>query len=139
MLRSVFIPPCALRVNKRNVTCVSHILTFDQPLWLKSLEIQQSETSNKEIKDIILRLGGLNINMSFLAAKGQLMGRTGLQELLEVIYADTAVGYNLTGKAISRAICGHILIEAVLHAIILSKIYKVPLPFKGRSGVYKAE
>ena len=76
------------------------ILTFDQLLWLKSFEIQQSETSNKVIKAIILRLGGLHMGMNFLAAIGQLMGRTGLQELLEVIYADTAVGHILTGKAI---------------------------------------
>lgn len=61
---------------------------------------------------------------------GQLMGGSGLQELLEVIYADTAVSHILTRKAISRAIRGHILIEAILYAIILSQIYKVPLSFK---------
>ena len=106
------------------------ILTFDQPLWWKSYEIQQSESSNRDIKDIILRLGGLHTEMSFLGAIGHLMGGSGLQELLEVIYADTAVSHILTGKAISRAIRGHILVEAVLYAIILSKIYRVPLPFK---------
>ena len=31
------------------------IPTFDQPLWWKSHEIQQSESSNKDIKDIIYR------------------------------------------------------------------------------------
>ena len=61
------------------------ILTFDQPLRLKSLGKQQSETPNKEIKNIILRLGDLHMDMSFLAAKGQFMWRTGLQDLLEVI------------------------------------------------------
>ena len=39
--------------------------------------------------------------MSFLGAIGQFMGGTGLQELLEAIYADTVVGHILTGKAIS--------------------------------------
>ena len=109
------------------------ILTFDQPLWWKSYEIQQSESSNRDIKDIILRLGGLHTEMSFLGAIGHLMGGSGLQDLLEVIYADTAVSHILTGKAISRAIRGHILVEAVLYAIILSKIYSVPLPFKENS------
>ena len=61
--------------------------------------------------------------MSFLGAIGHLMGGSGLQELVEVIYADSAVGHILSGKAISRAIRGHILIEAVLYAIVLSKIY----------------
>ena len=36
----------------------------------------------------------------------------------------------LTGKEILFAIRGHILIEADLYAIFLSKIHKVPLPFK---------
>ena len=58
------------------------------------------------------------------------MGGTGLQELLEVIYADKAVCHILTGGAMLWAIHGHILIEAVLYAIILSKIYKITLPFK---------
>ena len=53
-----------------------------------------------------------------------------MQEFEEAIYADTAVSHKLTGNAISQAICGHILIEAVLYAIILSKIYNVLLPFK---------
>ena len=52
--------------------------------------------------------------------------------MLEVIYAVTAVGHILTGKALSQAIRGHILIETVLYAIILYKIYKVPIPFKGK-------
>ena len=76
--------------------------------------------------------------MSFLGAIGHLMGGSGLRELLEVIYADTAVSHILTGKAISRAIHGHILIEAMLYAIILSKIYSVPLPFKEK-GVNERE
>ena len=110
------------------------ILTFNQPLWWKSFEIQQCESSNKPIKDIILGLGGLHTEMSFLGAVGHLMGGSGLQELLEVIYADSAVGHILTGKAISRAIRGHILIEAVLYAIILSKIFEVHLPFKEKGN-----
>ena len=40
----------------------------------------------------------------------------------------------LTGKAIPQPIRVHILIETVLHAIIPSKIYKVPLPFKGKEN-----
>ena len=115
------------------------VFTFDQPLWWKSLEIQlQSQDSDKGIKDIILRLGGLHTEMSFLGEIGHLMAGSGLQELLEVIYADTAVSHILTGKAISRAIRGHILIEAVLYSIILSKICNIPLPFKD-SDINEAE
>lgn len=58
------------------------------------------------------------------------MGGSGLQELLEVIYADSAVSHILTGKTISRTIRGHILIEAVLYAMILSMIFEVPISYK---------
>ena len=84
--------------------------------------------------DIILRVGWLHADTSFLGAIGQLIGGAGLQYLLAVIYAVKAVGYILTGNASSQAIHGHILIEAVLYAIILYKIYKVPLPFKEKEG-----
>ena len=131
-MRSVFILLCVLQVNNRNVTNILHSPTIDQSLWWKSLEIQHSESSNKDIKDIILRLGGLHTELSFLGAIGQLMGGTGLQELLEVVYADTAVRHILTSKAISQPIHEHILIDAALYAIILSKMYKVPFPFKGK-------
>ena len=33
----------------------------------------------------------------------------------------------LTGKAISRAVCGHLLVVAALHAIIMSEIYNSPI------------
>ena len=132
-MRSVFILLCVLQVNKRNVTNILHSPTIDQSLWWKSLEIQHSESSKKDINDIVLRLGGLHTALSFLGAIGQLMGGTGLQELLEVVYADTAVSHILTSKAISQPIHEHILIDAALYAIILSKMYKfLPLPYKGK-------
>ena len=42
--------------------------------------------------------------------------------MLELIYAKDTVPYMLSGKAISRAIRGHLLIDAVLHAILLEDI-----------------
>ena len=45
---------------------------------------------------------------------------TGGLEVSFSIYADTAVCHILTGEAILWAIHGHILIEAVLYAIIQS-------------------
>ena len=56
------------------------------------------------------------------------MRGSGLQESLELIYADNVVPHILTGKAISRAVCGHQLVETALNAILLSKACDVPLP-----------
>jgi len=44
---------------------VTPILTFDQPLWLKALMIQESSTNDSVIRSIVLRLGGFHIQMSY--------------------------------------------------------------------------
>ena len=44
------------------------ILTFDQPLWWKAIEIQASEIPGSDLHSIILRLGGLHMQMSFMGA-----------------------------------------------------------------------
>ena len=43
-----------------------------------------------------------------------------LKELLELIYAPNAVDHILTGKAVSRVVRAHILLDAVLNALLLS-------------------
>ena len=48
MMGSVFFQPVFSSENVNRYKCIP-ILTFDQPLWLNYLEIQQSETSNKDI------------------------------------------------------------------------------------------
>ncbi len=50
------------------------------------------------------------MQMSFLGSIGHLMAGSGLQELLEIVYAANSVKHMLTGKAISRAIRGHLLV-----------------------------
>ena len=42
------------------------ILTFDQPLWLKAIVIVSREPQSSDLREIVLRLGGLHIEMSFL-------------------------------------------------------------------------
>ncbi len=90
---------------------VTPILTFDQPLSWKALTIQESTPAGSEIRSIILRLGGCHTQMSFLGCIGHIMTGTGLQELLVCIYANNRVGHMLSGKAISSAVRGHLLIS----------------------------
>ena len=63
------------------------------------------------------------MQMSFLGSIGHLMAGSGLKELLEVVFADNAVQHNimLTGNAISRAVCGHMLVDAALNTILVAK------------------
>ena len=105
----------------------SPILTFDQPLYWKGIEIQQNENDSSPLKEIVFRLGGLHTSMSFLGSIGHLMTSTGLQTMLECVYAENTVPHMLSGKAISRAVRGHLLVIASLHAIMMSEIYDCPV------------
>lgn len=115
------------------------ILTFDQPLWWKALNIIQNEPSGSDLKSIVLRLGGFHIEMSFLGCIGHLMAGSGLQELLELVYAKNAVIHMLSGKAVSRAIRGHFLVDGALNAMLASKTFNVPLPVKSTEEPETAE
>ena len=56
------------------------------------------------------------------------MAGSRLKELLELIYAPNAVDHILTGQAVSRAVREHILLDAVLNALLLSD------PLRGTQG-----
>ena len=57
--------------------------------------------------------------MSFLGCMGRLAAGSGLQQLLEVVFAQNSVTHMLTGKAIARAVRGHFLADAVLNAELI--------------------
>ena len=104
------------------------ILTFDQPLWWKALMIIESEPEKSDLRGIVLRLGGFHTQMSFLGCIGHLMDSSGLQEMLESIYAPNAVVHMLSGKAIARAVRGHFIVDAALNALVLHSGFNAPLP-----------
>lgn len=94
------------------------VVTFDQPLWWKSMMIVANSSVTCPTKSIVLKLGGFHALMSYLGCIGHLMDGTGLRELLELAYASHTVPNLLSGKAYSRAVRGHILIESALHVIL---------------------
>ncbi|KAK6176036.1 hypothetical protein SNE40_014400 [Patella caerulea] len=96
---------------------VTPILTFDQPLWLKAQIIIQNELLTSELQNIVLRLRGFHTEMSYLRC---------IQELMEVVYASNTVMQMLSGKALSRTVRGHFLINAVLNALLVQKAFSVP-------------
>ena len=61
-------------------------ITFDQPLWLKAMSI----IKEKDL-DIVCRLGGFHMLMSFLGGIGKLMVGSGLEEVFEEIYSEDTV------------------------------------------------
>jgi len=63
--------------------------------------------------------------MSFLGSIGHLVAGSGLQELLELIFASNTVPHILSGKAVARALRGHFLLDTVLNTIIISKVFSI--------------
>ena len=103
------------------------VVTFDQPLWWKSRTIILNEDAASILKPIILILGGFHTAMSYLGSIGHIMEGSGLKEMLELVYAGNAVAHMLGGKAYARAVRGHFLVDAALHAILLTRCYDVPV------------
>ena len=64
-------------------------VTLDQPLWLKAVEIIQAKSLN-----IVCRLGGFHIMMSFIGSIGSRMKGSGLEEALETVYGANAVSHD---------------------------------------------
>ena len=95
-------------VNEAKRYHVDPVLTLDQPRFWKALEIQNHETYSTSLKMIVLRLSGLHTCMSFLGSIGHLTTSTGLQTIMETVYAGHTVLHMLSGKAISRASRGHL-------------------------------
>ena len=92
-------------------------ITFDQPLWLKSVEII-TEMSLK----ILCRLGGFHTLMSYLGSIGNTMKGSGIAECLQVVYGENAVQHMISGKAIARALRGHFLLQSALRLTIIGRL-----------------
>ena len=72
------------------------------------MTIVESEDPSTQLDSVIVHLGGFHTLMSFLESIGHLMAGTGLQELLEMIFASNTVTHILSGKAVARAVCCHL-------------------------------
>ena len=48
--------------------------------------------------------------------------------MLKLIYAPSTVIHMLSGKAIARAVRAHFIVDAALNALMLRKVFNVPLP-----------
>ena len=99
------------------------VVTFDQPLYWKAMTIVSNELQDSDLKSVIVRLGAFHTQMSFLGCIGKIMEDSGLKELLSTVYAPNTVGHMLNGKAIGRAIRGHMLVHDALNTLLLEKTF----------------
>jgi len=105
----VFVEEQAKRLN-----IATPCITFDQPLWLKAVEVVRAAKLN-----VVCRLGGFHMIISFLGSVGSLMSGSGLSDVLELIYGPNAVIHMMHGKAVSRALRGNFLVDAALTVILM--------------------
>lgn len=94
-------------------------VTFDQPLYFKARTIVAQD---KELKDVVVRLGGFHLLMSYLGAIGYIMDGSGIEDLWSTVYAAESIKKMLNGHAFSRALRAHILSYTALGIIICKSI-----------------
>ena len=66
--------------------------------------------------------------MSFLGCIGHIVKGSGIEEILELVYAKNVVPHILSGKVtVARAIRGHRSVDAALNALLVSHTFHLPL------------
>ena len=73
--------------------------------------------------------------MSFVGSIGSVMKGSGLEEALETAYGPNAVTQMMSGKAISRVLLGHFLVEGAL----VNKLMSALLPCELESNLVCSE
>ena len=106
--------------QSKKLVVTMHSITFDQPLWMKALEIR---TAKKTQLDIIPLLGGSHMLMSFYGSIGTIMDGSSISKLFESMYSPNTVKYMVTGKAVLEANRAHLLTESAL----MMKLQKIAL------------
>ena len=101
---------------------VTPCITFDQPLWLKAVEIAKSKSMN-----VVCRLGGFHLLMSFLGSIGKVMECSGISKLFQVVYSSATAVHMMSGKAYARALRAHFLAQSAMELIIFQFISPLSL------------
>lgn len=104
--------------QKRRQKC---IVTFDQPLFIKAVDIVSQADETDVLSSVIVRLGGLHLLMSYMGAVGRSMGESGLEELWEEVYAKNALGHLVIRHWYARALRAHSLSQAAIAHFIFEQ------------------
>ncbi|CAH0562841.1 unnamed protein product [Brassicogethes aeneus] len=96
-------------------------VTLDQPLYIKARDII-SYCDEAEFSNVIIRLGGFHLLMSFMGSIGYLMSGSGLNDVLAVLYAEKSIEHMLTGHAYGRGVRGHMLLHLALAKLVFDLI-----------------
>lgn len=98
------------------------IVTFDLPLYMKAHDIVHNAEPTSYVKDVVVRLGGFHLLMSFLGSIGYVMAASGLEDVFKVIYAANSVEKIMSGHVYSRAVRAHMLSHLSLAKKIMDSV-----------------
>lgn len=118
---SVFTALCfaAEQCSRNKQSC---IVTFDQPLLLKAMEIVAGSEESLDLSKIVVRLGGFHLLMSYLGCIGRIMEGSGMESLWVTVYGRATVKHTLTGHAFARAVRAYVLTYAATVEQITEKV-----------------
>ena len=85
-----------------------------------------AEPNESPFKNMVMKLGPFYQLMNFLECIGAAMNNYGLSDIIETIYGSNTIEHMISGKAISRAIQGHMIVDSFLDGMLLSKAFKMP-------------
>ncbi|GBN42371.1 hypothetical protein AVEN_269458-1 [Araneus ventricosus] len=88
------------------------IVTFDQLLFIKAMDIVSQTDKIDELSEVIVRLGGFHFLISCMGAVGKIMGGSGLEEMCYEVFAKNAVVCLANGQIYARALRTHSLSHA---------------------------
>lgn len=97
------------------------IVTFDQPLFLKAADIVANAAGNSNIANVIVRLGGFHLVMSFLGCLGKFLEGSGIEEVWSTVYGKATLPHLLSGHAYARSYRAHMMTQAALMMLILEE------------------
>ena len=96
------------------------LVTFDQPLYWIAMEITTHEQPKGCFNKMVIMLGTCHTCISFYGSIGSIMACSGIQSLLELIYAEHTVPHILSGKTFARATRAHLITAGELSALHLA-------------------
>lgn len=101
------------------------MITFDQPLYWKAMEMVKKAKESDIIAKIVVVLGGFHTIMNVLGLIGQVMDGSGIKETIVLIYTEDTAPHILSGKAVSRAIRAHFILDDALHVLLFKDVFGI--------------